>query len=472
MRRNRLPALVIFALCAVGAGSLLNVPNAWAVVQRAVKLIAGSGVSVSASDNATTGQQEWTVNSTVTGGVSSVNGSGGTFSCPTTTGAASCTLGASGVTAATYGDSTHVMSCSVNAEGQATSCSNVAISSGGGTLTSSSVTGNGFWTSNTSVLDATANILGGEFSCGTPSGHVWPCSLTASGVTAATYGDATHSAQIAINAEGRITSATNVSISGGSGGPSVTGTGEWYSITGSLNPAAITFDGDVSQGALSGTNVPMAVTRIQGTPVSATSPTAGQYLQLVGATWTPVTLAGSLVGRAVITTDLGLPSSGTLASWCHSVQATTTFNTVAQFASDSVTWASSASGTLSVAATPTNPNPPVFEISGTVAGDWVDIELEFGDLGGHQDEAMTLAYAFSSGAPTWPGGYTFVNTSSLVRGTAISASLSQITAHVHVASAGSGNLWVQPAVVNTITSVSSQTTQFGGNTALFVQDWR
>lgn len=40
----------------------------------------------------------------------------------------------------------------------------------------------------------------------------------ASGVTAGTYGDATHAPQIAIDAAGRITSASNVTISGGGGG--------------------------------------------------------------------------------------------------------------------------------------------------------------------------------------------------------------------------------------------------------------
>ena len=99
-RRNRLPALALFALCATGAGSMLNVPSAWAVVQRAVKLIGGTGVTVSASDNATTGQQEWTVNSTVTGGVSSVTGAG-TVSCSPTTGAVVCTGSGSGVSSVT-----------------------------------------------------------------------------------------------------------------------------------------------------------------------------------------------------------------------------------------------------------------------------------------------------------------------------------------------------------------------------------
>jgi hypothetical protein len=42
-------------------------------------------------------------------------------------------------------------------------------------------------------------------------------------------------------------------------GPSVTGTGIWYSASGTLHSAAVTLNGDVVQGAISGSNVPLTL---------------------------------------------------------------------------------------------------------------------------------------------------------------------------------------------------------------------
>ncbi len=42
--------------------------------------------------------------------------------------------------------------------------------------------------------------------------------IPASGVTAGTYGDSTHVAQVSVNTEGQVTAASNVAISGGGGG--------------------------------------------------------------------------------------------------------------------------------------------------------------------------------------------------------------------------------------------------------------
>jgi hypothetical protein len=89
-------------------------------------------------------------------------------------------------------------------------------------------------------------------------------------------------------------------------GPSVTGTGLWYSAGGTLNGAAVSLGGDVSPSALSGDTLPLTVVGLQTIPVSATAPTtAGQLLVYSGAAWGPSTLAagevlyGAAAGGAV-----------------------------------------------------------------------------------------------------------------------------------------------------------------------------
>jgi hypothetical protein len=85
-----------------------------------------------------------TTNTTITGAVSSVTGSFGVGASPTT-GNVSVYLNTTGVTAATYGDATHVPQIAVNAQGQITSASNVTISSAipsGGTVGQRLITNN------------------------------------------------------------------------------------------------------------------------------------------------------------------------------------------------------------------------------------------------------------------------------------------------------------------------------------------
>jgi hypothetical protein len=103
-----------------------------------------------------------------------------------------------GVTAATYGNSTYVSQVTVDVYGRVTAISNVAIATGGsGTVTNVS-TGTG--------------LTGGPI---TTTGTI---SLANTAVTAGTYGNSTNVPQIVIDAQGRITSASNVAITtGGSG---------------------------------------------------------------------------------------------------------------------------------------------------------------------------------------------------------------------------------------------------------------
>jgi hypothetical protein len=99
-----------------------------------------------------------------------------------TAGGTVTTLAASGVTAGTYGDAAHVAEITVDAKGRVTAASAVAT----GAITS---------------LTGAATATG-------PGAAV--VTLAASGVTAATYGDATHVAEITVDAAGRITAASSV----------------------------------------------------------------------------------------------------------------------------------------------------------------------------------------------------------------------------------------------------------------------
>ena len=58
---------------------------------------------------------------------------------------------------------------------------------------------------------------GGSITVTTPTGPTTNVDVASSGVGAGTYGDATHSSQVTIGADGRVTSASSVAISGSSG---------------------------------------------------------------------------------------------------------------------------------------------------------------------------------------------------------------------------------------------------------------
>lgn len=87
-----------------------------------------------------------------------------------------------------------------------------------------SAAGTGFWYSAGGTLNPDAVGLSGDGSLGALSGGSVSFTLAASGVTAGTYGDATHVAQVTVDGKGRVTTATSVAISGGGGGGAGYGT--------------------------------------------------------------------------------------------------------------------------------------------------------------------------------------------------------------------------------------------------------
>jgi hypothetical protein len=203
-------------------------------------------------------------------------------------------LAATGVSAGTYGSATQVPQITVDAKGRITSATNVAISGvppggpAGGDLsgtypnpTVARIQGNAVAPGTLGAGDAgkvllwngsawTATTLSGDIASVSGTGAV---ALATTGVSAGTYGSATQVPVITVDAKGRITSATNVAISGvPPGGP--------------------------AGGDLSGTYPNPTVAKIQGNAVAAGTlgpGDDGKVLKWDGATlqWTPAFLTAS-----------------------------------------------------------------------------------------------------------------------------------------------------------------------------------
>ena len=114
------------------------------------------------------------------------------------TGNVTLSLPTTGVTAATYGNSTYVSQVTIDVYGRVTSASNVAIATGGSGTVTNVATGTG--------------LTGGPI---TSTGTI---AIANTAVTAATYGNATAVGTFTVNAQGQLTAASNVSILIGNSG--------------------------------------------------------------------------------------------------------------------------------------------------------------------------------------------------------------------------------------------------------------
>ena len=211
----------------------------------------------------------------------------------TTNVTATGTLANTGVTASTYGSSTQIPVFAVDSKGRVTSVTNTSISFGAATVASADKLTNGRTIAITGDLaytspsfDGTANVTGIS-------------TLSNTGVVANTYGSTTTIPQIAVDAKGRITSASSVSVNFSSqtvASADKLTNGRTIAITGDLDYTSPSFDGTTNITATSTlastgvaantygstTTIPQIVVDLKGRITSASS---------VGVNFTAATVA-------------------------------------------------------------------------------------------------------------------------------------------------------------------------------------
>jgi hypothetical protein len=174
-----------------------------------------------------------------TGDITSVTAGTG-LSGGGSSGAVTVSLGTSGVTAGTYGNATTMPQFTVDTYGRITGVSNIAISAGGGGSGDiEGVTAGAGLTDGGTTGTVTLNVgAGAGITVNADS-----VALTGNIITtgAKTYGSATLIPQITVDTYGRVTSVSNVSVSGGGGGGSGATIQRFklnYSTTGALASTA------------------------------------------------------------------------------------------------------------------------------------------------------------------------------------------------------------------------------------------
>ena len=166
-----------------------------------------------------------------------------------------------------------------------------------------SITGTGLAYVLAGVIETAAVTLTGDVSQGAVSGSNVP--LTVTGLQNIALPAPSGSSTVLTYNAGAYTWAA-------ASGSTVTGTGLWYSVSGTLHSAATTLTGDVSQGALSGSNVPLTVTGLQGVAVPSVS---SGFLRYNGAAFVFVGITTALLPYGTAAQILQTNAGATAAVW-------------------------------------------------------------------------------------------------------------------------------------------------------------